>query len=143
MADSKPPLANRFAQVLLGGVVVLVTAPTGVGPALGGWLAGRGSTDSLRGALAGGVAGLLGAFPWAALVYLASAGAFAPVGYHENGVHVGINTAAPELLTFWQEVAIASLVAGIFVGFAVVGGTAAGLSTTLLGELRSEVSAGV
>ncbi|MFD1644611.1 hypothetical protein [Haloarchaeobius litoreus] len=140
MARSKPPLPTRIARVLLGSVAVLVTAPTGIGAALGGWLAGRGTTDPLRGAVAGGIAGLLGSLPWAALVYLASAGAFAPVGYHENGVHVGINTAAPELLTFWQEVAIASLVAGTFVGFAVLGGLVAGLSTTILGELRADLS---
>ncbi|WP_256298513.1 hypothetical protein [Haloarchaeobius salinus] len=140
MTSPKRSLTTRIARVLLGSLAVLLTAPTGVGPALGGWLAGRGTTDPLRGAVAGGIAGLLGALPWATLVYLASAGAFAPVGYHENGVHVGINTAAPELLTFWQEVAIATLVAGTFVGFAVLGGIVAGLSTTILDELRADVS---
>ncbi|WP_440990868.1 hypothetical protein [Haloarchaeobius baliensis] len=138
--ETEPPLATRIGRILVGGLAVLVTAPTGVGPALGGWLAGRGTTDPLRGGLASGVAGLLGALPWAALVYLASAGAFAPVGYHENGVHVGINTAAPELLTLWQELAVTGLVAGTFVGVAVLGGIVAGLSTTILGELRADVS---
>ena len=138
--EPKPPLATRIARILLGSLAVLVTAPTGVAPAFGGWLAGRGTTGPLRGGLAGGVAGLLGSLPWAVLVYLASAGAFAPVGYHENGVHIGINTAAPELLTLWQELAITGLVAGTFVGFAVLGGIVAGLSTTVLGELRADVS---
>lgn len=138
--QSKPPLATRIGRVLLGSLVVLMTAPTGIGAALGGWLAARGTTDPLRGGVAGGVAGLLGALPWAALVYFASAGAFAPVGYHENGVHIGINTAAPELLTLWQELAITGLVAGIFVGFAVLGGIVAGLSTAVLGELRADAS---
>jgi hypothetical protein len=138
--ESRPPLTTRIARALLGSLAVLVTAPTGIGPALGGWLAGRGTTDPLRGAVAGGVAGLIGALPWATLVYLASAGAFAPVGYHENGVHVGINTAAPELFTLWQELAIAGLVAGTFVAFAVLGGIVAGLSTTVVGELRADAS---
>ncbi|WP_257299051.1 hypothetical protein [Haloarchaeobius sp. FL176] len=140
MTRSTQPLATRIGRVLLGSLAVLVTAPTGIGVTLGGWLAGRGTTDAVRGAVAGGVAGLLGSLPWAALVYLASAGAFAPVGYHEGGVHIGINTMAPGALALWQELGIAALVGGIFVGFAVVGGVVAGSSTTLLAELRADRS---
>jgi hypothetical protein len=141
MSRSKPPLTTRTGRVLLGSLAVLVTAPTAIGAALGGWLAARGTGGPLRGAVAGGVAGLLGSLPWATLVYLASAGAFAPVGYHENGIHIGINTMAPGALTLWQELGIAALMAGIFVGFAVAGGLVAGLSTTVLTELRADRSA--
>ncbi|MFC4405589.1 hypothetical protein [Haloarchaeobius iranensis] len=141
MARSKQSLTTRIGRVLLGSITVLVTAPTGLGASLGGWLAGRGTDGPLRGAVAGGAAGLLGSLPWVALVYFASAGAFAPVGYHENGVHIGINTMAPGALTLWQELGIAALMGGIFVGFAVVGGLVAGLSTTVLAELRADGSA--
>jgi hypothetical protein len=58
------------------------------------------------------------------------------VGHHENGVHVGINTAAPRLLAPWQELGLAVLVAGTIVA-AVCGGIVAGLGTDIAGELRS------
>lgn len=130
----------QSVQTLLGGLVVLVTVPTGVGPAVGGWLAGRRTQGPVRGALLGGLAGLLGSLPWATLVYLASAGAFEPVGYHRGVVHVGINTAAPGTFVLWQEVALAGLVAGTLVGLAVLGGLTAGLSEDLVGALRDELS---
>lgn len=133
-------LATRCGKTLVGSLVVLSTLPTGIGAALGGWLAGHRTTTPGRGAIAGGVAGFLGALPWTALVYLASAGAFEPIGYHENGIHVGINTAAPGALAPWQEVGIAALFAAVLVAVAVGGGIVAGLSVDLVEELRGELS---
>jgi len=117
------------AETLLGGLVVLLTVPTGVGPAVGGWFAARKTAGPTRGLAAGAVAGLLGALPWGVLVYLAASGAIAPVGYHEGLVHVGLNTAAPGLLVFWQEVALALVVGVVVVGMAAAGGLLAGLWT--------------
>jgi hypothetical protein len=133
-------LATRCGKTLAGGLVVLLTLPTGIGIALGGWLAGHRTTTPGRGAVAGGVAGLLGALPWTVLVYLASAGAFEPIGYHENGIHIGINTAAPGALAPWQEVGLAVMFATVLVAVAVGGGIAAGLPIDLAGELREELS---
>jgi hypothetical protein len=110
------------AETLLGGLVVLLTVPTGVGPAAGGWLAARTTAAPARGLAVSAVAGLLGALPWGVLVYLAASGAIAPIGYHEGPVHVGVNTAAPGLLTVWQEVALALLVGVVVAGTAVAGG---------------------
>lgn len=127
---------KQLADVLLGSIVALVTAPTGIGAGFGGWIAGRRSLNPARGALAGGVAGLVGGLPWAGLVYLASAGAIDPVGYHEGLVHVGINTADPALLTLWQELALSGLVAGVFVAAAVAGGLVASTAAVALDEVR-------
>jgi hypothetical protein len=122
---------TRLVNVLLGSVLVALTVPLGVGPVGGGWLAARGNDGPARGALLGGVAGTLGAVPWAALVYAASAGRIGNVGYHEGWVHVGVNAAAPETFVLWQEVGLAALVAGVVVGTAVLGGIVAGLPTAL------------
>jgi hypothetical protein len=141
MTDSSTPgLVTRAGKTLLGSIVVLLTVPTGLGPAAGGWLAAHRVNSALRGGVAGGVAGLLGALPWAALVYLASAGAIEPLGYHEGGVHVGINTVAPGTLPLWAEVGLAALVAGILVVVAAAGGAVAGLPTDLVGRLREELA---
>jgi hypothetical protein len=138
--DSLHRFATRAGKTLLGSIVVLVTLPTGIGAALGGWLAGHGSERPLDGGLAGAVAGLLGALPWTALVYLASAGAFDPIGYHRNGIHVGINTAAPGLLAPWQEVGLAVLFAGCIVGVVAVGGALAGTGLDVVDTLSEEAS---
>lgn len=127
---------TRLADALLGSIVALVTAPLGVGPALGGYIAGRNAGTTVGGTVAGAVAGTVGALPWVYLVYLASAGAIEPIGYHEGWVHVGVNTAAPETFVLWQEVALAGLVGAVLVGAAVVGGFVAGLDVDVVGELR-------
>jgi hypothetical protein len=109
------------ARTLLGALVVLLTVPTGVGPAAGGWVAGRGG----RGVAASAVAGLLGAVPWGVLAYLAASGTIAPVGYHQGVVHVGVTTATPGALVPWQEVGLAVLCTAVLAGTAVVGGVLA------------------
>lgn len=126
-SDSRP-VYRVVTQTLLAGLVVLLTVPTGVGPAAGGWLAARKTARPARGLAASAVAGLLGALPWATLVYLAASGAIAPFGYHEGPVHVGVNPAAPGLLVGWQEVASALLVGAVLVGTAVAGGILAACS---------------
>lgn len=131
---------QRLTDALLGGLVTLLTVPTGLGPVVGGLLAGRRAGDPAGGALAGAVAGALGALPWMTLVYLASAGAIAPLGYHEGYVHVGVNTAAPGLLTVWQELALAGLVAAVVVVAAIAGGLLAGSGVDVLRELRADRS---
>jgi|GEM_PF-1669152 hypothetical protein len=140
MVDSSIDRTTRLADVLLGSTVVALTGFTGVGAAVGGWLAGRRASGPVLGSARSAVAGLAGALPWAALVYLASAGAIDPVGYHRNGVHIGINTAAPGLLAPWQEIGLAALVAGTIVAAAVCGGVVAGLGTDVVGKLRRERS---
>jgi hypothetical protein len=134
---------HRLADGLLGSIVALVTAPTGIGVFLGGWLAARRSGSPLGGALTGGVAGLAGALPVAGLVYLASAGAIDPIGYHEGYVHVGVNTAAPGTFALWQELALASLTGATVLGAGVLGGLLAGLAATAVGDLRAELNAPV
>lgn len=129
---------NRIADVLFGSIVALIAVPTGFGPAVGGWVAGRRTDSAAGGALAGGLAGLLGVFPWAALVYLAAAGAIDPIGYHEGIVHVGVNPAAPGTLVLWQEVGVAALLAGVVVSVAVAGGLLAGARVDVVSELREE-----
>ena len=134
---------HRLADGLLGSIVALVTAPTGLGVALGGYLAARRTTSPLGGALTGGVAGLVAAAPVATLVYLASAGAIDPIGYHEGVVHVGVNTAAPGTFVLWQEIAFASVTGGVLVGAAVFGGLLASLPTDPVAEVREELTAAV
>lgn len=129
---------RRLADVLLGSIVAVATVPTGFGPALGGWLAGRRTTSPSSGAVAGGLAGYLGALPWVALVYLAAAGAIEPIGYHRGFVHVGVNTAAPGTFAIWQAAGLALLVGSILVSVAVAGGVVAGLSEDVVWELREE-----
>jgi len=141
MTQTRTTHVSRLADVLLGSIVVGLTGGTGVGAVAGGWLAGRRSTTPRLGALTGAVAGLAGALPWATLVYLASAGAIDPVGYHENGIHIGINTAAPGLLVPWQEVALAALIGWTLVVAAVCGGIVAGLETDVLADLQRELPA--
>lgn len=139
MTETRTTHVSRLADVLLGSIVAGLTGGTGIGAVAGGWLAGRRSASPRLGALTGAVAGLLGALPWATLVYLASAGAIEPVGYHENGIHVGINTAPPGLLVPWQEVGLAALVGWTLVVAAVCGGVVAGLETDVLTDLRREI----
>ena len=134
---------HRLADGLLGCIVALVTAPTGIGVFLGGWLAARRSGSPLGGALTGGVAGLVAALPVATLVYLASAGAIDPIGYHEGVVHVGVNTAAPGTFALWQEVAFASVTGGVLLAAAVLGGLVAGVTTDAVDGLRAELDATV
>lgn len=133
-------LRHRLADGLFGSTVALVTAPTGVGVALGGWLAARRTETSLGGMFAGGVAGLTAALPTAAIVYLATAGAIEPVGYHEGVVHVGINTATPETFVLWQEVVLGAVCGGTLLAAGVVGGLFAGVTTTVLAECREELA---
>lgn len=119
---------GRVASILLGSLAVLITVPTGVGSAIGGWVAGRRATSEKKGATAGFVAGVIGGVPWVVLVYLASAGAFDPVGYHEGSIHVGINTVDSEVLSLSQEVGIAVLFGCVITSFSTVGGAVAGKS---------------
>lgn len=130
----------RIVDVLLGSIVVALVGWTGVGATAGGWIAGRRTSGPARGALAAGVAGLVGAAPWAALVYLASSGAIDPVGYHESVVHVGVNPADPSLLSLWQEAALTGLVAAILVTGAVAGGLLASGSAKIVEEIRANGS---
>jgi MFS family permease len=130
---------HRTAHVLFGSIVTLLTVPSGIGPAIGGWVAARRTASPTTGAVTAGFAGLIGTLPWAGLVYLATAGAIEPIGYHEGLVHVGVNTAAAETFVLWQEVGLTALVAGIVVSTAVLGGIVAGLDVDVAGELREEV----
>lgn len=132
---------TRITDVLFGSIVVLVTGVSGIGAALGGWVAGRRANNPAHGALAGGLAGVLGALPWACLVYLAAAGAIGPIGYHEGVVHVGVNPADPGLLALWQEVALSGLVAAILVSASVAGGLLASGSARVVDEFRPDGSA--
>lgn len=131
---------ERLADVLFGSLVTLLTAVTGIGPAVGGYLAGRRTRTPVGGAAAGGVAGLLGGLPWAGLVYVAAAGAIDPVGYHEGFVHVGVQPAAPGTLALWQALGLGALVLGIVVGAAVAGGCLAGLRTDVVAAVREDLS---
>lgn len=121
-------VGRTVVQTLLGGFVVLLTMPLGVGPVAGGWLAGRNTRRVGHGLAASAVAGCLGAVPWGVVVYLAASGAIPPVGYHEGIVHVGVNTAPPELFSVWQEIGLAVLFTGVVVGLSVAGGVLAALS---------------
>jgi hypothetical protein len=121
-------ILGTVAQTLLGGLVVLVTVPTGVGPVAGGWLASRESKRQCRKVVMSAGAGLLGALPWIALVFLATRGAIEPIGYHEGVVHVGIQSASPGTFVLWQEVGVTIAFAGTVVGITVAGGIIAGLS---------------
>jgi len=134
---------HRLVDGLLGCIVALVTAPTGIGVFLGGWLTARHSGSPLGGALSGGVAGLVAALPVATLVYLASAGAIDPIGYHEGVVHVGVNTAAPGTFALWQELVFASLTGGVLLAAGVLGGLVATLATAAVEDLRAELKAAV
>jgi len=133
--------STLVGDIVLGSIVVALTGFTGIGTVVGGWLAGRRARRPALGVVQSAVAGVVGALPWATLVYLASAGAIEPVGYHENGVHIGINTVAPGVLAPWQEVGLAALVAATTVAPAVCGGVVAGLDTDVVGGLRRELTA--
>jgi 4-amino-4-deoxy-L-arabinose transferase-like glycosyltransferase len=136
-------VTHRLTDGLLGSIVAVLTAPTGIGAALGGWLAARRAESALGGALTGAVVGLLAALPWGWLVYLASSGGIDHIGYHEDFVHVGVNPAAPETLVFWQEVSLAVLCGGIFFGTALVGGLLATLGTDIVADVREELATAV
>ena len=133
-------LTHRLADGLLGSVVAVLTAPTGLGAALGGYLAARRAESALGGALTGAVVGLVAALPWSWLVYLAGSGGIDHVGYHEDFVHVGVNPAAPETLVLWQEVSLAVLCGSLFFGAALLGGLLGTLGSGLVAEVREELA---
>lgn len=133
---------DRLTDLALGSIVTLVTLPSGLGPAVGGWLAGRRTAAPLAGAVAGGLAGLLGALPWSALVFLASAGAIDPIGYHEGVVHVGVNPASPGALALWQVIGLTVLFAGTLTVIAAGGGLVVGLRTDVSEGIRKDASNG-
>jgi len=132
---------SRLAKLVVGCVVGLVTAPTVVGLAAGGWIGGHGTRRVGGGAVAGSLAGLPGAVSVGVLTYMASAGAIAPVGYHDGIVHVGINTAPPGLLAPWQELSLAAFVAVVCLGLAAAGGVAASSPVALVDRVRREATA--
>jgi len=134
---------HRLADGLLGSVVALLTAPTGIGPTLGGYLAAHRAETPVGALLVSGAVGVVAALPWTGLVYLAVSGAIEPVGFHEGNVHVGVNTAPPEAFALWQELALAGLCGGLFVGAALVGGLLAGVWTAVGDELRAELTTAV
>lgn len=129
----------RLVRTVVGSIVVLLTAPTGVGPVAGGWIAATRTGNPARGAVAAGLAGLAGTLPWTALVYLASTGAIDPIGYHDGLVHVGVMTAAPGTLAPWHEVGIAVLFTGTLVALSVCGGVVAGSRRAVLGDRCGDV----
>jgi len=131
---------HRLTDGLLGSIVAVLTAPTGIGAALGGWLAARRAESTLGGVLTGAVVGLVAALPWSWLVYLASSGGIDHLGYHEDLVHVGVNPAAPETFVLWQEVSLAVLCGSVFLAAGVLGGLLATLGTDLVAEVREELS---
>jgi hypothetical protein len=133
---------TRIGNVLLGSIVTLVSAPTGIGPAVGGWIAGRRTGSPVAGGVAGAIAGLLGSLPMAALVFAAASGSIEPIGYHEGVVHIGVNTAAPGALVLWQELALSGLVLGVLVTAAVVGGIVAGVETDIVADIRADLANG-
>lgn len=134
---------SRLAHALFGSIVAVLTVPTGLGPALGGWLAARRTRTARGSVLASAVAGLVAALPWGGLVYLAAAGAIDPIGYHEGLVHVGVNPAAPETFVLWQEVTLATLCGGVIFAAALAGGVLGGIWTEIGDELREELSQAV
>jgi len=136
-------VTHRLTDGLLGSIVAVLTAPTGIGATLGGWLAARRTESAFDGALTGGVVGLFAALPWSWLVYLAASGRIDHLGYHENFVHVGVNPAAPETLVLWQEVSLAALCGGSFLAAAVLGGLLATIGTDLVETVREELATAV
>lgn len=125
---------------LFGSIVVALSAPSGIGPVTGGWIAARRTTRVVTGGLAATVAGIVGALPWTYLVYLAAAGKIAPVGYHDGVVHVGINPAAPETFVLWQELTLSVLVGVCILSGALIGGCIGGLGAFDCRELRGAIS---
>ena len=133
-------VTKTVVQTLLGSLVVLLTVPTGVGPVAGGWLAGRGTRHQRNGVAASTVAGLLGAFPWAVVVFLATRGAIESIGYHKGVVHVGVLTASPGTFVLWQEVGLAVVFTVLVVGISVAGGVLSVLSGGGLWDRHGEQS---
>jgi 4-amino-4-deoxy-L-arabinose transferase-like glycosyltransferase len=133
-------ITHRLTDGLLGSIVAVLTAPTGIGAALGGWLAARRAESTLGGALTGAVVGLVAALPWSWLVYLASSGGIEHIGYHEDFVHVGVNPAAPETLVLWQELSLTALCGGLLFGATVLGCILATHGSGLVEELRAELA---
>jgi len=136
-------VSHRLTDGLLGSIVAVLTAPTGIGATLGGWLAARRAESPVDGALTGAVVGIVAALPWSWLVYLAASGRLDHLGYHENFVHVGVNPAAPEALVLWQEVSLAALCGGLFVAVTVLGGFLATLGADLVETVREELATAV
>lgn len=117
-----PSVRTRLRAICSGTVVVAVGSVTGLGAAVGGWIA-AGQTDSLQTAIVSAcVAGLLGSLPVGLLVVAAAAGTVDPVGYHEGVVHVGLTTARPETFTRPVEIAFGVLTTLTLVGVTVTGG---------------------
>ena len=131
---------DRLTGGLFGSIIAVVTAPTGIGAALGGWLAARRTRTARGSVLAGAATGLAAALPWSWLVYLAAAGAIDPVGYNEGLVHVGVNPAAPGTFVAWQELALAGLCGVTLFSAALAGGLLAGAWSEVGTELREELS---
>lgn len=129
---------RTVARTLLGGLVVLLAVPTGVGPVAGGWIASRELESQRHGVVASAVTGLFGAMPWTALTFLATSGAIEPIGYHEGVVHVGVQTASPETFVLWQEISVAVLIAVTVVALSVAGGILAGLLSDSVWNRHSE-----
>ncbi|WP_222917855.1 hypothetical protein [Natrinema sp. SYSU A 869] len=126
----------RRANVVSGSIVALLTAPTGIGAAVGGWIAARQTGRPRTGAIAGGMTGVLVAIPWAVVVYAASAGLIGRIGYHNEWLQIGLTPVAPETFVLWQEIGIAVLVALGIVTAAIFGGLLAGHSTNGPGDVR-------
>jgi hypothetical protein len=133
-------VTHRLTDGLLGSIVAVLTAPTGIGAAVGGWLAARRAESAFGGALTGAVVGLVAALPWSGLIYLAVSGGIGHVGYHENFVHVGVNPAAPETFVLWQELSLTALCGGLFFTAALLGGLLATLGSGLVEEVRDELA---
>ena len=131
---------KRLTDVLLGSIVTLVTAPLGVGTVVGGWLGGRHAETLTGGALSGALVGIVGALPWAWVVYLASAGHIEPIGYHERLVHIGITTASADALVLWQELALAGTVGAVLVCAATAGGVVAGMNVDVGSTVRAKLT---
>ncbi|ELY75957.1 hypothetical protein [Natrinema pallidum] len=119
----------RGVAVVSGSLVAVLTAPTGIGAALGGWIAASRTDGPNAGAVAGGTVGALAAIPWMTLVYLASTGMVGRIGYRSEWLRIGLTPAAPETLGPTQEVALTVLVGFGIVTAAVSGGFVAGRST--------------
>ncbi|WP_152419125.1 hypothetical protein [Natrinema gari] len=103
-------VSARSVAVVSGSLVAVLTAPTGIGAVLGGWLAASRTDGPNAGVVTGGTVGTLAAIPWMTLVYLASAGVVGRIGYRGEWVRIGLTPAAPETLGPTQEVTLTVLV---------------------------------
>lgn len=123
MTDPERQSRNRLvSKILQGGLVTVLTAPTIIGPFVGGWLASQEPNTSGRDVVASATAGLLGALPWGVGAFLAARGTLGTTGFDVGPVHVGIDAVSPSTLVLWQELGIALGLAVTVVGLAVCGG---------------------